>query len=161
MKKLKVKTSGVSLLELMIALAVLSILAFIAVPSMQSFSGSSIQRASTDQLLSAIQFARSEAITKGQVVYVCKHGNQSMTCDENSTSWSNGWSVFQAGVVVRTWEGPKAGIQMNDTGNVHNRINFLPSGMANRIHEVQISAQNRGNRCVSIQFNGRASVRDC
>ena len=162
MKCLKPNQSGVSLFELMIAIAILSILAFVAVPSLQSFSGTSTQRAAIDQLLSSIQFARSEAISKGQVVSLCKHGIQPLTCDENSGSWGNGWSVFRAGNnVTRTWDGPRAGIQINDVGNVHTRIEFQPTGMANRVHQIRVSSQNRPDRCISIQFNGRATVGDC
>lgn len=161
MKSFRLKQTGVTLFELMIALAILAILSLVAVPSLQSFSGTSTQRAAVDQLLSSIQFARSEAITKGQVVSLCKHGIQPLSCDENSASWSNGWSIFQAGQVSRTWDGPRAGIQINDVGNVNSRIEFQPTGMANRLHQIRVSSQNRPDRCISIQFTGRATVGDC
>lgn len=158
---MKSKMTGVTLLELMVALSVLSILAFIAIPSAQTFSASSSQRAATDQVLSAIEFARSEAITKGQTFKLCKHQVGSLVCDENNASWNNGWSVYRGATVIRTWDAPRAGAQLADQANDNTGIEFSPTGMANKSHVIVLSVPNRGNRCITINFNGRAAVEDC
>lgn len=77
-------TSGFTLLELMITLSVAGILMAIAIPSFSDMMRNSRLTAYTNELVSALNIARSEAVKRGQHVVVRKTG----------TGWENGWQVF-------------------------------------------------------------------
>ena len=83
---------GFTLIELMVALTVAAILTFIAVPSYQGITNSHRIGAEANDLLGDIEFARSEAIKRGQTVVVCASTN-SNTCSGSST-WNSGWIVL-------------------------------------------------------------------
>lgn len=83
---------GFSLLELMVAIFVAAILAAIAVPSFRA----TIQRhrllAAADDLQSAVQYARTEAVLRATYVSVCP-STDGTSC-ASSTTWDTGWLVY-------------------------------------------------------------------
>lgn len=83
---------GVTLVELVIAIAVLAILTAIALPSFQSTIRSNRLATSTNQLVSAISLARSEAIRNTRGAGVCS-SNDGVNCVASS-DWSGGWLVW-------------------------------------------------------------------
>ena len=88
--------AGVTLIELGVTLSIATILMTIAVPSFQSVMRTNRIAALTNELSTALQFARSEAVTRGRKVTVCKSANittDSPTCS-TSANWQDGWLVF-------------------------------------------------------------------
>lgn len=89
MKKTNSQT-GFTLIELLITLVILAILVSIAAPSMQStVKGNTIQGLQREYL-SALNYARSEAVSRGVIVSMCPSSNTE-TC---GADWSDGWLVF-------------------------------------------------------------------
>ncbi|TSE36255.1 GspH/FimT family pseudopilin [Tepidimonas charontis] len=93
--------SGVTLVELMVAVAVLGIMAAIGLPSFQGFIASNQLRSATQDLYGSLQLARIEAIRRNARVTVCK-ANTSLTNCDNSGAWHNGWIVFLDNTVGAT-----------------------------------------------------------
>ena len=89
---MKIRSQGMTLIELMMAIAVLGILVAIAVPSFRSITASSRTVAATNDLVSALNLARSEALTRSVNAVVCTSSDQA-TCS-GSTDWADGWIVF-------------------------------------------------------------------
>ncbi len=91
-----IKPSGFSLLELLIAVVILSLLTTIAVPSfsnMQQVGGLTV---GVNELAASFKRARSEAVKRAQRVTVCKSANVMLntpSCDA-TTSWQKGWIVY-------------------------------------------------------------------
>lgn len=85
---------GFSLVELLIALAIVVVLATTAFPSFTTLQQNTQRRQSVDNFWHAIFLARSEAIKRNSVVALCKSsaGNH---CDNTPGNWSNGWIVFE------------------------------------------------------------------
>jgi type IV fimbrial biogenesis protein FimT len=81
---------GFTLIEMLVTVAVSSILIGIAVPSIRDISIKNRLSAYANELVSAVNIARSEAVRRGSTVSVCK-SNDEQTC---SGSWSDGWIVF-------------------------------------------------------------------
>lgn len=87
--------SGVTLVELMVALAVAAILLALAVPSMQSLINSNRLRTATNETLATLQAARIEAIRANRRMVACltvDPNADAPVCDGNGAS---GWIVFQ------------------------------------------------------------------
>ena len=86
------KYSGFTLIELMITLLIVGILLSVGVPSLKTFMQSNQLVASTNELISALHVARSEAIKLNTRVSICD-SSDGATCD-GTGDWSNGWIVF-------------------------------------------------------------------
>tara|TARA_R110002110_G_scaffold271566_1_gene486948 strand:+ start:46262 stop:46795 length:534 start_codon:yes stop_codon:yes gene_type:complete len=81
-----------TLIELMVTLAVFMIVVGLAVPAMQSLIANNRSITLTNELVSSMYIARSEAVKRGVSVSVCPAGNQAFTSCGNN--WSVGWLVF-------------------------------------------------------------------
>ena len=86
------KHCGFTLVELMITLAIAVILLTVGVPSFSTMIKNNRLTAATNDLLAAVNLARSEAVTRGHRVTVCKSADQ-VTCVSDS-GWEQGWMVF-------------------------------------------------------------------
>lgn len=78
----KAKTAGFTLVELMVTLAVMAVLVTLAAPSYNSFIRNQRVKTAAFDLMSSINFARSEAIKRNGDVGINATGD-----------WTSGWKV--------------------------------------------------------------------
>lgn len=86
------RLDGFTLLELMVTLAVAAILVTIAIPSYRGLVQRNALTASVNDLVGDLNYARSEAVTRGQSVYLCQSSDQA-SCTKDS-DWGKGWIVY-------------------------------------------------------------------
>lgn len=85
--------TGATVFELMVTLAVASILLGLAVPSFESFTTRQRMKAAVAGLHQDLLAARSQAVYRGAVVVACP-GNPQSGCTGGS-DWTGGWIVFE------------------------------------------------------------------
>jgi len=88
---------GFSLIELMILLSLLMVILSFGIPSLASYIKNSRVSSYTNALLNDINFARSEAVTRGHTVILCRSANaesEHPSCGGTAHSWTSGWIVF-------------------------------------------------------------------
>lgn len=98
---------GVTLIELMATVAIAIILLGVAVPSFQSVIRTNRIASLTNELVAALNLARSEAITRGTTVTLCRTDDPNTPIDNGAdprtgpscstaagTGWQNGWLLF-------------------------------------------------------------------
>lgn len=77
------------MLEVMVTIAIVAILAGIAAPSMVQFVRDSRLRGLSGQMITDLQFARSEAIRRNRGVLVCAVAG----CANPGGNWAGGWVI--------------------------------------------------------------------
>ncbi len=83
---------GFTLMELMVAMALLAIIATLAVPAMGDFIQRNRLSSQVNGLVASLSMARNHAVTRRREVVVCKQSGSEL-CD-SSAEWQQGWVVF-------------------------------------------------------------------
>lgn len=130
-------TGGFTLLELMVTVSVLAILVVVAVPNFFNLVQNNRATAHANDLVTALNVARSEAIRRGRPVALCpRAASGAVSC--GATSWAQGWAVVAdgtaggtatpvpAGAPIQVW-GPLTGTPTFAAG-APGWIRYLPRG---------------------------------
>jgi type IV fimbrial biogenesis protein FimT len=155
-----VSLRGFTLIELMVTIAILAITLGLAVPSFQEFVARNRLAAATNELVSALALARSEAVKRAARVTVA------------SADWTAGWQVFvDTGTVGDAADDTVLRVQQSTSNaapsvtpddNFADYISYLPSGVSqgnggasNGSFEVCKAGV---SRVISISTTGRVST---
>lgn len=156
--------SGFTLIELMVAVAVIGILALVAVPSMSAMIRNGRTVGQTEELVSSMQLARAEAVRRNARVTVCASTDGS-TC-ASSTTWT-GWLVH--GIDKTSCTDPNDASTCEDDvirydtasslqiSGPQNGIVFKPSGLIDSEQKLEVAAS-ESKRCLTVRISGVVSV---
>ena len=143
------RSSGFTLIELMVTVAVLGIAIGIAVPSFAELIKNNRAESQSNAVVNALSLARSEAIKRGATVTVAP-----LTA---GTSWDNGWAVKAGAEVLRTFEALKGASLSGASGIEFNSRGQLVGTAVNL--EYRVGADScRYERNINVNMVGRVSV---
>lgn len=135
------KQLGATLLELMVVLAVSAILLVIGIPSLTAIANSSRLVSATNELVSSLHLARSEAIKRNARTVLCP-SSTSTSC-ALSGDWDQGWLVFHdannnaardAGeAVIQVKQALPSGLRATSSGITAQYISYTPTGGTRQI----------------------------
>ena len=122
---------GVTLIELMVALAVLAILLGLGVPYLREFFITNRLAAATNELITGLNLARSEAIRRGVQVTMRRKSS-------SARNWSEGWEIFvdansnqlrdSAESVIHTGPASASRVTVNSSAGLDPLVVFDASG---------------------------------
>ncbi|CAK0753997.1 type IV fimbrial biogenesis protein FimT [Gammaproteobacteria bacterium] len=142
------KNIGFTLIEVMVMLTIMAIVMVMGMPSFNALLKSNRQVTHTNDLLIALNFARSEAVNRGQRVVACilQRGIATKVCQTDGTnSWETGWMIFvdlnndailqaSAGeTILRVHDPLDAGDTVQSTA-FSNYISYAPDGIVRSIN---------------------------
>lgn len=96
----KRQMKGFTLIELLIAISLAVVVLSYGVPSFSSFFKNGRITTITNNLVTDINYARSEAVTRGKPVVLCRSDNPTASnpsCGGTNNTWTTGWLVFVSG----------------------------------------------------------------
>ena len=136
-----ISTSGFTLIEALVVIALTAILMAFGVPAFQNFTAARAVDSQVAELSGALRLARAEAIKRGAPVTVCQTAdpNADPPACANAADWSSGWLIFvdrgdlgefnNGDVLVQARNGfTNSGGMQRATGNAF--LTFLPTGVA-------------------------------
>ncbi len=149
--------TGFTLIELLMTLVIASIIVTLAVPSFTETIRNNRLTAQTNDLVSSINLARTEAVKRRSDVTVCPSANQS-SC--SATGWQNGWIVLDdnSGDVIMSFPAMKGATTVSaSTGTItYSQRGFLQNGSA---VSLQLCAENgKTGRQINITVTGRPAT---
>ncbi len=158
------RVPGFTLLELMVVLALVSLLLMAGVPAYRTFVLNLELRAATERLASDLRFARHAAVNEGDRVGACP-GNEVGGCAD-SPVWDEGWIVYGDTNGDRTWQvgepllrvSPRLrGISAHSSAG-RTELGFFPNGTAPGSNATVRLCDERGEsfgRQVRVSLTGR------
>ncbi len=178
--KIRRFSTGVTLVEMLIVIAIAALLASIAFPSYKAMIVSGRISTVTSDLHSSLLLARSEALKRGLSVAMCKSASPNAAnpvCDAsaNDVGWGTGWIIYVDTDGSRTRNGGEEVIMVRGpyfnattdgviTSNIANEnISFNLTGQTFTAAQFAVTAPSGfsdKNRMVCVAIGGRAKVVD-
>ncbi len=123
------RARGFTLIELIITLVIAGVLVAIGVPNLSTFLKNSARTTRLNDLVTALNLARSEAVKRNTDITVCA-STDAATCSGN-TSFSSGWVVRQVtpATLLRVFEQDLAGTTSTIVGTAAS-ITYQGNGMS-------------------------------
>lgn len=156
---------GFTLIELIVTLAVAAVFVAIAVPSYRATINRNSVATQVNDFLAAMNYARSEAITRGLVVRMCK-SSDGANC-ASSGGWQQGWLIYTdvdndkkpaSTDILRITKALGGGTTMLGNANVDDDIRFDANGFALGNNGTIFACDSEGDNLTNITIASSGRV---
>ena len=160
---------GFTLIEMMITLVVAAILIGLAVPGYFNLVQNNQIIATVNKLSASLNYARLEAIKRGEQVSVCAAASAALNSCGNAGQWGQGWVVFvdendnnaidPEDTLIRVNEQLPTGVTINSASAIvsYDGTGFLSSNATN-FNVSAASCTGDSGRLLAIAASGRLSI---
>lgn len=160
--------TGFTLIELLVTLSTLTIMLSIAVPNFITFVRNSRLVGQANDLVTALNYARSEAIKRGVRVSVCSRLSDIACSGVGVSNWDAGWLVFinpnnnavvDAGETVLQVRQPLENGNTLRTANMQ-RVTYQNTGFSGNADTFRLcdSRGTASGRAIAVSLQGRVST---
>ncbi len=164
-------TNGITLIELLVTLAIVSIIAAIALPQFNIMIKNNALVTNTNAYVALLNYARTEAVTRESNVVLCATTNSTAAIPNcNSNNWENGWVLFSDvggtpnnfdnnDILLKRAARPALGSSIRSTFATLGRLTFAKTGLASSAGIISF-CDDRGindSRAISVSRVGRIS----
>lgn len=121
---------GFTMLEFVIAIAILGILVTAALPPMREIIQNNRLTTATNELIADFNLARSFAVTKRNIITICPGTTNPCA---SGASWHEGWTIIDDlnNVILKSHEPLDANVEITVTNGGTGEIEFNSAGSAN------------------------------
>ncbi|MGY3930041.1 GspH/FimT family pseudopilin [Aeromonas encheleia] len=157
---------GFTLIELMVTIALLSILLTLGVPSFNSLIRNMSLTTQANQFVASVQLARSEAVRRNRnVLLSAQAGNAALHWERGWQVWSdnNGNGSLDGGELIRQFGSFDDNILVSDTAVLRFTSNGFLDGRSPQGHLFSLgpsSCAGGGARDISVSGTGHPSVEE-
>lgn len=152
------KQTAFTLIELLVSLSVFAILVGIAMPSFQTQVANNRTLVLAEELVGAINFARTEAVKRGRAVTFCPINTAKNGC---GSDWKNGWFVVvdtaaaettkpplvaDADAILKRWEKPNSAAVLT-VANSRAFVRFNGTGTLARTETTAVTITEQVGKC--------------
>jgi type IV fimbrial biogenesis protein FimT len=146
--------AGFTAVELIVTLVIIGVLLALAAPGLRQLTLNQGVKTAAFDMLSALQYARSEAIKRPSETVTLKAGASS------DGAWTTGWRLLDgAGNKIRVWTVASSITVADTNGTPLTQVTFGKDGHLTATPKLQFSststASGVGPRCVKVDLMGR------
>lgn len=162
------RQSGFTLVELLVAIAILGILLALGVPGFTKQLAEWRRSAADNALLGSISLTRSEAIKSARIASMCV-STDGTACADKEYDWQNGWLVYvdmdnsgtlNAGDTTVSVQGALSGISSATGSNDIGQLSFKPNGlMVANATEIAITPTNSAISTHTLKVSNSGRIR--
>lgn len=109
--------AGYTLLEIMVVVVIIAILAMVAVPGLKDTLERNTKDAAMQNVITAISLARSEAVSRGRKVSMCRSTSLTACAASTGSDWDDGWIIFTDASTAGTVDAGDTIVQARAAGN--------------------------------------------
>ncbi len=158
------RNSGFTLIEGLVVIAIFSVLLTLAAPPLTDFLEDVQSRQNTNELMSSLLLARSEAVTRNRTVTMCTADGVAPTSCDAGKDWHDGWISFEdldgdgsrdAGEVLIEQHSGLDKTSVVTSVNFSDNLTYLPSGGISSSGTFNLCVGDLSARQIVVNATGR------
>ena len=148
------RSRGFTLIELMVTLVIATLLLTMGIPALSNMLQNNRLSAQTNQFVTAINFARSEAIKRSADIDVT-----AINSANDTNEWGPGWRVLVGATVLRTFPALDGSSTLNSVNN-QNTYRYSANGRVSVADTLNLCDGRTGEtgRLITITATGRVAT---
>lgn len=151
---------GFTIIELIITVLIVSLVLAFGIPSFRELMASNRITTSANSLVTALNFARSEAIKRNSPVTICPIGDGDGDCGD-SDNWVTGWHVRHDGETLRVTSSLSNTLTLKSNLGKNDILEYQANGRVDQDKDINFTvcdnSRDKGTE-ITLGFTGRVST---